>query len=349
MLPDSGGPKWKFRSRTKEAIVSSTHQVRFMRVVPIIAAIVASVMPATAQDNPYRVVEGWPELPASVKWGAVISVDADAKGNIWVFHRAQPPILKFDPSGKMLTSFGTDMFVQPHGMTVDRDGNLWVTDAQNKEGKGQQVFKLSPAGKVLMTLGKAGVAGEGPDTFNGPTDVVIARNGDIFVSDGHVANSNGRVVKFSNDGKFIKTWGKKGSGPGEFDTPHSIAMDSRGRIFVADRGNNRIQIFDQEGRFLDQWKQFGRPSGVFIDKKDIIYVADSQSNAAQNPGFKRGIRIGSAKDGKVTALIPFVEPDPDKNTNAGMEGVSADAMGNVYGGETTTQTLKKYVKKTGST
>ena len=328
--------------------MSYTRPVRFTRVAAIIAAIVVSAVAARAQDNPYRVVEGWPQLPASVKWGAVISVDSDAKGNIWVFHRNQPPILKFDPSGKMLTSFGADMFVQPHGMTVDRDGNLWVTDAQGKDGKGHQVFKLSPDGKVLMKLGKAGVGGEGPDIFNGPTDVVVAANGDIFVSDGHVANSNGRVVKFSKDGKFIKAWGKKGSGTGEFDTPHSIAMDSRGRLFVADRGNNRIQIFDQEGRFLDQWKQFGRPSGVFIDKNDTIYVADSQSNATQNPGFKRGIRVGSAKDGKVTALIPFVEPDPDKNNNAGMEGVSADTMGNIYGGETTTQILKKYVRSTGS-
>jgi len=279
--------------------MSSARQARFTRVLPIFAAIVVSVMSATAQDNPYRVVEGWPELPASLKWGAVISVDSDAKGNIWVFHRSQPPLLKFDPAGKLLTSFGTDMFVQPHGMTVDRDGNLWVTDAQNKEGKGQQVFKFSPDGKGIDDARKAGVAGEGPDIFNGPTDVVIGRNGDIFVSDGHVANSNGRVVKFSNDGKFIKAWGKKGTGPGEFDTPHSIAMDSRGRIFVADRGNNRIQIFDQEGRFLDQWKQFGRPSGVFIDQKDVIYVADSQSNATQNPGFKRGIRSGAPRTARL--------------------------------------------------
>ena len=196
-----------------------------------------------------------------------------------------------------------------------------------------------------MTLGKAGIAKEGPDTFSGPTDVVIAPNGDIFVSDGHVANSNGRIVKFSKDGKFIKTWGKKGSAPGEFDTPHSMAMDSRGRLFVADRSNNRIQIFDQDGKFLDQWKQFGRPSGVYIDKNDNIYVADSQSNATQNPGFKRGIRIGSAKDGKVTAMIPFAEPDPDKNNNAGIEGVTADANGNIYGAEVSTMMLKKYVKK----
>jgi sugar lactone lactonase YvrE len=328
--------------------MSYARQVKFTRIAALMAAIIVSGVATRAQDNPYRVVEGWPQLPANLKLGAVISVDCDAQGNIWVFHRNQPPILKFDPSGKLLTSFGTDMFVQPHGMTIDRGGNLWVTDAQDKNGKGQQVFKLSPDGKVLMTLGKAGVAGEGPDIFNGPTDLVVAANGNIFVSDGHVANSNGRIVKFSKDGKFIKAWGKRGAGPGEMDTPHSMAIDSRGRLFVADRANSRIQIFDQEGRFLDQWKQFGRPSGVFIDKKDTIYVVDSQSNAKQNPGFKRGLRIGSAKNGKVTALIPFIEPDPDKNNNAGMEGVAADAMGNVYVGETSTQTLKKYVKSTGT-
>jgi len=324
--------------------MSHALQVRFTRVAHLIAAMVVFAISVHAQDNPYRVAEGWPQLPAGMMWAGVISVDVDARGNVWVFHRSDPTILEFDPSGKLVKSFGVGMFAQAHGMTIDREGNIWVTDAQGQNGKGHQVFKFSPDGKVLMTLGKAGVAAEGPDTFNGPTDVVTAANGDIFVTDGHVANSNGRVVKFSKDGKFIKAWGKKGTGPGEFDTPHSIAIDSQGRLFVADRANSRIQIFDQDGRFLDQWKQFGRPSGVFIDKNDTIYVADSQSNATLNPGFKRGVRIGSAKDGKVTALIPFVEADPDKNNNAGMEGVTADAMGNVYVGETTTQTLKKYVK-----
>jgi len=310
----------------------------------VIVAIVVSVPAAYAQGNPYHPVEGWPTLPPNIKWGAVISVDSDPKGNIWAFHRAQPPILEFDPSGKLIKSFGMDMFVQPHGMTIAPDGNIWVTDAQGKDGKGHQVFKFSPDGKLLMTLGKAGVPGEGPDMFNQPTDVVVAPNGDIFISDGHPPDSNGRVVKFSKDGKFIKAWGKHGSGPGEFITPHSITMDSRGRIFVADRGNSRIQIFDQDGKFLDQWKQFGRPSGVYIDKKDNIYVADSQSNAKQNPGFKRGIYIGSARTGKVTAMIPFVEADPNANNNAGIEGITADARGNVYGGQTTGMILHKYVK-----
>ena len=194
-------------------------------------------------------------------------------------------MLRFDPSGKVVESFGDGMIVQAHGMTVDRDGNVWVTDAQIKDGKGNQVFKFSPDGKLLMTLGKAGVAGGGNDVFSGPCDVAIAQNGDIFVADGHIADVPvNRIMKFSKDGKFIKAWGKRGKGPGEFDTPHSIAIDSRGRIFVADRSNSRIQIFDQDGRFIDQWKQFGRPSGVFIDRNDTWYVADSQSNSDAEPG-----------------------------------------------------------------
>jgi sugar lactone lactonase YvrE len=290
-------------------------------------------------------VPNWAKLPAGAKWAGVISVDPASNGDIWVVHRSDPPILRFDQSGNIVKSLGDGMFVQAHGMTVDRDGNVWVTDAQMRAGRGNQVFKFSPDGKLLMTLGKAGVAGGGNDTFNGPCDVAVAQNGDIFVADGHIADQPvNRIMKFSKDGKFVKAWGTRGSAPGEFDTPHSIAIDSRGRIFVADRSNSRIQIFDHDGTFLDQWKQFGRPSGVFIDRNDNMYVADSQSNNKQNPGYKRGIYAGSARDGKVTALIPFVEADPDKNTNAGVEGVAADAKGNVYAGEVSTETFKKYMK-----
>ena len=183
----------------------------------------------------------------------------------------------------------------------------------------------------------------GPDTFNGPSGVAVAPNGDIFVADGHGADTNARIVKFSKDGKFIKTWGKKGSGPGEFDTPHSIAMDSKGRLFVADRGNSRIQIFDQDGKFIDQWKQFGRPSGIFISKDDTLYSVDSQSDEKTNPGVKRGIRIGSAKNGKVKVFIPDLSPDPQI---ALAEGVSADAKGNVvYAAGVSSMALHKFVKK----
>ena len=143
-------------------------------------------------------------------------------------------LLKLSPSGKFLAAFGGGLFVQPHGLYIDRDGNIWATDVNAKDGIGHQVFKFSPDGKVVMRLGKAGVAGEGADTFNQPSAVVVAPNGDIFVADGHIGdNSNHRIVKFTKDGKFIKTWGKHGKGPGEFDGPHAVAIDSRGRVFVA--------------------------------------------------------------------------------------------------------------------
>jgi sugar lactone lactonase YvrE len=293
--------------------------------------------------NPYHPVENWAQLPAGIQWGQVISVKPDAHGNLWVFHRNEPPILEFDASGKFLKSFGAGMFVQPHGLEIDRDGNIWTTDQTAKDGKGEQVIKFSPEGKVLMTLGKAGVAGAGPDAFNGPCDVAIAPNGDIFVADGHGADTNARVVKFSKDGKYIKEWGKKGSGPGEFDTLHSMAMDSKGRLFIADRGNSRIQIFSQDGKFIAEWRQFGRPSGLYITKNDTLYSVDSQSDEKTNPGVKRGIRIGSAKDGSVKIFIPDMSADP---AIALAEGVSADAKGDiVYAAGVSSMALHKFVKQ----
>ena len=240
--------------------------------------------PTNSSPNPYRSIENAAKMPPGRTWGSTAGVAIDPDGtSVWVAERCGAnncagsnldPVLKFDASGNLVKSFGAGMFVFPHGIFVDRDGNVWVTDGQGKDGKGHQVFKFSPDGKVLLTLGKAGTAGDGPDTFNAPSAVLVAPNGDIFVGDGHGGNTNSRIVKFSKDGKFIKTWGKKGSAPGEFDTPHTLAMDLRGRLFVGDRNNNRIQIFDQDGKYIDQWPQFSRPSGVYIDKNDIIYVAD---------------------------------------------------------------------------
>jgi sugar lactone lactonase YvrE len=350
-----------------------TGRVRFNLVAAIFAVLATSAALAYTQSkdqpvndlpNPYQTVEGWAKLPEGRTWGATSAVDIAPDGkSIWVAERCGanscagsnlPSVLKFDETGKLVKSFGAGMFVFPHGIHVDKSGNVWITDgippgaaAAQAAGKGHIVVKFSQEGTVLLTLGKAGVAGEGPDTFNQPSDVITNDNGDIFVADGHGGNTNARIVKFDKNGKFIKSWGKKGTAPGEFDTPHSLAMDSKGRLFVADRNNNRIQIFDQDGKFLDEWKQFSRISGLFI-KNDILYAADSESNATRHPGWKRGIRIGSVKDGKVTAFIPDPNPNADSGPGAGTsaaEGVAVDAKGNIYGAEVGPRALKRYVKK----
>jgi len=312
--------------------------------------------PRNDLPQPYQTTRDWGELPAGVKWAAVTAIEAAPDGSIYVIHRCfanscanrpEAPILKYNAAGKLLASWGAKMFIFPHGATVDRDGNLWVTDARGENGIGHQVFKFSPDGKVLMTLGKAGVSGSTPDLFDQPTDVLVAPSGDIFVTDSHRNGKNNRVVRFTKDGKYVKEWGKKGSGRGEISEPHTIAMDSRGRLFVGDRENNRIQIFDQDGRYLDGWRQFGRPSGIFITRDDTIYVADSESGpdtgAHELTGIKKGIRIGSAKDGSVFAFIEDSESTaPD---HSGAEGVGVDAQGNVYGGVVRRQMLERHVKK----
>jgi DNA-binding beta-propeller fold protein YncE len=306
--------------------------------------------------QPYRTTRDWGQLPPGVAWAAVTAVEPAPDGIIYVVHRCfenscagrkEAPILKYDRNGKLLASWGEGLFIFPHGATVDRDGNLWVTDARGEKDKGHQVFKFNPDGKVLMTLGKAGVSGSGADLFDQPTDVLVAPDGTIFVTDSHRNGKNNRVVKLTKDGTYIKEWGTKGSGPGQISEPHTIAMDSQGRLFVGDRENNRIQIFDQEGKFIAEWRQFGRPSGIAIAKDDTIYVADSESGpdtgANELPGIKKGIRIGSAKDGAVNAFIEDSESTtPD---HSGAEGVGVDAHGNVYGAVVRRQMLERHVKK----
>ena len=310
-----------------------------------------------SQPNPYTTVEGYFHLPAGRVWGSTSAIDIDPDGKtIWIAERCggnscagkmDPPVLKFDPSGILLRAFGEGLILFPHGIYVEKSGNVWVTDGQAKDGKGMQVWKFSPEGKVLMTLGKAG-GGEGKEGFNQPNDVIVAPNGNIFVAEGHSpATGTARIVKFDRDGKYISEWGKHGSGPGEFEVPHTLAFDSAGRLFVGDRANNRVQIFDQDGKFIADWRQFSRPSGVFIDKNDVLYVADSESTDkpgyGNNPGYKRGLRIGSARTGMVTAFIP--DPSPGTGATSAAEGVAADAAGNVYGAEVGPRAVKRYVKK----
>jgi DNA-binding beta-propeller fold protein YncE len=262
-----------------------------------------------------------------------------------VGHDDLDPIVRFDAQGNVVRSFGKGLIVWPHGIFVDREDNVWIADARGEGGKGHQVHKFSPEGELLLSLGTAGVAGTGPDTFDQPSDVLVAPDGSIFVADGHGATGNNRIVKFSAAGEFLMEWGSTGGENGEFRDPHALAMDSQGRLFVGDRANSRVQIFDQEGNHLATWTQFGRPSGLFIDANDVLYSADSESNARRNAGWKRGIRIGSALDGWVTTLLEDPEPDPDNSATSGAEGVAADAAGNVYGAEVGPRKLVKYVKR----
>ena len=293
--------------------------------IPIVVGASASI-----QDVRYRHVEGWAELPDGVEaWGQTIGIETDDNDNLWVFHRCfanncrerddVPPMLRYDPSGRLVDSWGEGLFVWPHGSTLDEDENIWVTDAQGGDGKGHIVVKFSPEGRVLMTLGTQGVAGAGEATFDGPADVAIAPNGDIFVADGH---GNDRIVKFSKDGEYLMEWGQEGTLLGEFNEPHTIAFDSRGRLFVGDRMNQRIQVFDQDGRFLAVWPSI-MASGIYITEDDTVLVADYQ--------LRKGIIIAKASDFSEIAVIDEALP----------EGVAMDGMGNVFAGEVTGRDLMK--------
>jgi hypothetical protein len=349
----------------------------------------------THLPNPYRLVADWPTLPAGMKgpngrkWGEVIRVHVAADGHIWVFQRcfndkpngdatclnrgdANPPILEFSPGGQLLNSFGVGLFAHPHGFTVDSERNIWTTDtndqetilgrpAKNARGAtmGQAVLKISPTGKVLMTIGTEGVGGNGPYLFDRPTGVAIGANGDIFVADGHSRNksNSARVVKYSRDGKFIKAWGQLGSEPGNFREPHDIYVGgSRGYVYVADRLNDRIQVFDQNGGFIAAWKQFGQPSSVFVDKHDMIFVGSIYQSAeararnespmaATTSANDRAIAIGNAITGELKYLIP--DPgDLSKMTDTGTSasGIAEDDQGNIYAADVGFNNLRKYAR-----
>src|SRR5262247_3891484 len=320
------------------------------------------VAPVNSGANPYRVIRDWAQLSVEARpWGGSngVAVDRDGK-SVWATDRCSPgttpgclgskanPVHFFDDSGKERRSFGSGMFVWPHGIHVDRDGSVWVTDARaaspeeltrfpGEDNKGSVVVKFSPDGKVLMTLGKPGVRGNPPEGLTDPTDVVTdPSNGDVYVAESHTDVTDprliGRVSVFNRNGHFLRTIGKAGTGPGEFRTPHALEFDSKGRLIVADRHNHRIQILTKDGKFIAEYDDFGRISGLAIDKSDSIYTADSESTERVHPGWLKGIRIGNLKDGKVTIFIP-PHTTPGAPDGAMGEGIAIDAAGNIYTAE----------------
>ena len=315
-----------------------------------------------------NVTVNWGTLPDGRAWGSTAGIDIDPiDGHIWAYERCGAgnfgagvpincdnnpvdPIFKFDRNtGEVLANFGGGVMVTPHGIHVDTQGNVWVTDfAGNvEETKGHQVHKFSPDGELLMSLGTAGQAGSGPNQFNQPNDVITARDGSIFVSDGHSgqnmttnqameegreAGYTARILKFSADGTFINAWGRIGVRHGEFRTPHALAFDSQGRLWIADRGNHRIEIFDQEGNYLESRYMYGRISGIFI-KDEMVYTIDSESSPRSHPNWMNGVRIGTTSEDWVNAFIPPFDADTRPYQGAAGEGVAVDGYGNVYAAE----------------
>jgi sugar lactone lactonase YvrE len=317
-----------------------------------------------------NVTRNWGQLPAGRSWGTTAGIDIDPKdGNVWAYERcgagasggagggpvdcetnAVDPVFKFDRNtGAVLANLGKGVMVTPHGISVDKDGNVWVADfSGNKAGtKGHQVHKFSPTGQKLLSLGTAGKPGNADGQFNQPNDVVVGPDGSIYVADGHDAQgmttnaaieeglkrgATSRISKFSPDGKFIKSWGKIGVRHGEFRTPHALVFDARGRLWVADRGNHRIEIFDQEGTYLESRYTFSRVSGLFI-KGDTLYAIDSESGPLNHPNWHDGVRIGPVDQDRVVAFIPPFEREDRVYQGVAGEGVAVDADGNVFAAE----------------
>ncbi len=317
---------------------------RILCVIFIVCAIAATVLaqgapnaqgnaPAPVANQPpplppittteYNVSSTWVQLPAGMELGQPLAVAADGKGNIfYIRRRAEPPILVFDRQGKFLRSFGDGMFGGAHSIDVDRNGFVWATD--NAEN---MIYKFSADGKLVMTLGKRGSKGDNTsqDLFDGPSDVFVAPNGDIYVTDGY---RNSRIVKFNKDGKFLKIiGGTKGKEPGQFDLPHAILLDSKGRLIVTDRNNGRIQVFDQDGNFIEQWADLGirQPSGLYIEPDDTLWVGDNQSDL-----------VLKVKNGKVVETIRGLGGRPHLFT--------VD-QGVLYQADAPANTFKKITKK----
>jgi DNA-binding beta-propeller fold protein YncE len=303
--------------------------IAFASTLGALTIVLLGAAPMMGQSSSSYVVSStWAQLPAGVEWGKVIAVASDSKDNIWVLRRSEPSVLVLTADGKFLKTWGQGLFAQgAHSIYVDHEGFVWTTDNTDNT-----VYKFNQDGKLLMQLGRRGRAGDNrsQDLFDGPSSVAVAPNGDFFVTDGY---RNSRIVKFSKEGRFLKIiGGVKSSAPGQFDLPHAVVIDAKGRLIVSDRNNKRVQILDQEGTFIEEWPTLDlvRPAGLIAMADGTVYVSDT------NP---EGSTIKIVRDGKMTGLIGGLDGLP--------HFIAMDRSGAIYmadarvGGET----VKKIVKK----
>jgi DNA-binding beta-propeller fold protein YncE len=294
----------------------------------------------------YEVDPNWPQRPENVAWGATPGVAVDREDNVWIFTRATPPVQVYRPDGTFVRAWGEQIVGKAHQIKFDHQGNVWLADAGN-----HVVMQFTPEGKLLKTLGTRGQPGCDESHFDRPTDMVVAPDGEVFVSDGY---GNARVVQFDAQGHFVRSWGKLGTGPGEFSIPHAIVMDSKGRLYVADRNNARIQVFDREGRFLEQWRNLLVPWSFCMTADDEIWTCGSSPMVWRPedkvlgcpPKDQLFMRLDTS--GRVLQLwtVPKGEDGQEKPGELNwLHSLALDSQGNIYAVDIIGERAQKFVRK----
>jgi DNA-binding beta-propeller fold protein YncE len=295
--------------------------------IRILCLFLAAVWVTVAQSNfpamRYKAEADWPQMPPGWNFGETPGVAVDAKGHVFVLHRGEHPIIEFTAEGKMVRSWGEGLFIRPHAIRIDPQGNIWTVDNDT-----HQILKMDPGGRIRLVIGRRGLSGETEEAFNRPTDVAFGPNGEIYISDGYV---NSRVVKFSKEGRYITAWGKKGKGPGEFNLPHSVAVDKQGRVYVGDRENRRVQVFDADGKFLEQWTHVGSPWGLDLLGDETMFIADGYNDRVLKVDLSGKVLGAFGGNGRMPGELSYVHH------------LEVDNAGNVYVGEIKNQRVQKFV------
>jgi len=274
---------------------------------------------------PHKLVKDWAKLPKGWNFGESSGVAVDKQDNVWVFNRGAHPVIQFDKHGNMLQAWGEGLFKSSHGVRIDAEGNVWAIDV-----KGHLALKFSPAGKVQMVIGRSPGNNDSKDSLNEPTGIAFAANGDLFISDGYV---NSRVIKFNREGDYLTHWGSKGEGDGQFNLVHDVALDSAGKVYVADRTNQRVQIFDSSGKFLAKWTGIGAPWGlIYSAKENVMYMCDGLNNRVIKLGLDGQVQGVLGSQGRIQGKFDFVH------------NIALDSEGSIYVVEIKNWRVQKFAK-----